>query len=198
MSPTHTKFIALTLAGLLAFTSPPAVAQKEVANPADPWVHAATGTRFPAQLVGFERRQVYEYADDGLDASVSYFMLKGDAWVTVTLYVYPAFAEFECSDTYEDAKLSIQAYAGAQLVSESIEPAPAGRGGPAALHARYQIPAGSMAPDIPESRSDLYLYCPAGDQWLVKYRATWRSTADFSGEVDQLLNAIRWPGNLGG
>ena len=192
------RSIVLSIAALLALAPLPAAAQQEVSNPPDPWVHAATGTRFPATVGQFQRGRVVEYSDDGHDASVGYSMARDDDRLSVTLYVYPVVAGLNCVETYQDAKASIARYAGTQLVSESRERAPGGVGAPAAYHARYFIPAGSMAANLPAVRSELYLYCPPGDEWLVKYRATWGVDTDFAGDVETLLHAIDWPDSLGG
>ena len=47
-------------------------------------------------------------------------------------------------------------------------------------------------------RTELYLYCAAGNEWLVKSRATWAADAEFSSDVEALLRAIEWAGTLGG
>lgn len=190
--------LAGMLAGVLAFGALPAAAQVQVANPPDPWIHAATGTPFPARIDEFQRRQVFEYSEDGRDAGANYFLRRGGDWANVSLYVYPTIAGVDCQGIYEDAKANVAAYTGAQLLSEELDPPPAGRGDPVAFHARYRVPAGSMREDLPETRSDVYLYCPAGNEWLVKYRATWTASTDFAEDVEQLLHAIEWPDGLGG
>ena len=189
------------LAGLgaaLLVLALPASAQTEVADPPDPWVHAATGTPFPAEAAGFRRSRVIEYSEDGRDAGVNYALSRGDEWLMVSLYVYPAFTDLDCKGTYEDARATVAAYRGAKLLGEARDPAPSGRGEGVAYHARFLLPAGVVREDIPEARSDVYLYCPAGGQWLVKYRATWSAGADFEHDIEALVHAIAWPGNLGG
>lgn len=185
-------------AALLALAPPPAAAQSEVPDPPDPWVHDATGTPFPAEVAGFHRSRVIEYSDDGRDAGVNYAMSRGDDRLTVSLYVYPTLSDLDCRGTYEDARGTVAAYDGALLLSEVRDPAPSGGGDDVAFHARFLLPAGAVRADVPEVRSDVYLYCPAGDEWLVKYRATWSANADFEHDVEALLHAIAWPGNLGG
>jgi hypothetical protein len=191
------RFVLALGVALLAVAQP-AAAQTEVADPPDPWIHAATGTAFPAAVAGFSRNRVIEYSQDGRDAGVNYALSHGDEWLIVSLYVYPAFADLDCEGTYEDARGTIAAYSGAQLLGEARDPPPSGRGEAAAYHARFLLPAGAIRPDIQEARSDVYLYCPAGGQWLVKYRATGSAGADFAPDVEALLHAIAWPGNLGG
>jgi hypothetical protein len=192
------RTLAGLAAALLAFAALPVAAQTEVPDAPDPWIHEATGTAFPAEVAGFHRSRVIEYSDDGRDAGVNYALARGEEWLTVSLYVYPTFSDLDCKGTYEDARGTIAAYSGARLLSEMRDPAPSGSGNAVAYHASFLLPAGAVRPDIPEARSDVYLYCPAGGEWLVKYRATWSAAADFSHDIEALLHAIAWPGNLGG
>jgi hypothetical protein len=189
--------LAVLGAALLALAAP-AAAKREVAHPRDPWVHAATGTSFPAAVGAFRRGRVIEYSADGRDASVGYWLQRGDDNLTVTLYIYPTIPELNCRETFEDAQRSIEDYGGVQLLGQSLGPPPSGRGAPVARQADYLIPAGTIRADLPELRSEVYLYCPPGDQWLVKSRASWDADADFSSDVEALVRAIQWPGDLGG
>lgn len=184
------------LFALLAFTAQPAAAQQDVTNPPDPWIHAATGAAFPAVVGEFERGRVVVYSADGRDASVGYNLRKDDGVLVVTLYVYPTRADFDCPETFKDAQLAIQNYKGAQVLSETLVASPSGTHGKVARFASYRIPKGAMRADIPETRSDLYLFCPKSGEWLVKYRATWLSDINFEGSADALLHALRWPSKL--
>jgi hypothetical protein len=181
---------------LLALAPAPLAAQQDVPNPPDPWVHAGTGTSFPAALAGFRRGRVVEYTEDGRDASVGYSIARGDDRLTVTLYVYPVIEGLDCRQTFEDAKASVAKHQGAWLVGQRRESSPRGAGPNRAWFARYTLPAGSMAATIPESWSDVYLYCPTGGEWLVKYRATWNAEVDFSDDIAGLIRAIDWPDHL--
>jgi hypothetical protein len=183
-------------AALLAVVAPPAAAQREVAAPADPWVHAATGAAFPTKVGDFIRGRVVEYSEDGRDASAGYQLKRGDQWLSVTFYVYPMWKTGTCDDVFADVKANIARYKGAAVVAEGREPAPSGRGGPAARYVRYTLPAGAMREDLPAVRSDAYLHCAPGGEWLVKYRASGNADFDFKPEVDRLLHAIRWPAKL--
>lgn len=184
--------------GLSVLAAAPLAAQNEIASPPDPWIHAATGTPFPAQVNTAQRGRVFEYTDDGHNASVGYAIEKDGYRATVTLYVYPAIPGTTCDEEFAEVRSHIERYEGAQVMREGKVPAPSGRGGPAALHAGYAIPAGSMHEDLPALRSDVYLYCSLDGEWLVKYRATWAAEADFGTETETLLQRISWPENIGG
>lgn len=175
----------------------PALAQKRVENAPDPWVHAATGTQFPATVDGFKRTGIFEYSDDGRDASAGYRLDRDGKWVNVTLYVYPAIDGWTCRQTFDDVKATLDRYEGGTLVRERLDPPPSGSGAPIAHYAQYQLPAGSMRETMGPVRSDAYLYCPPGGKWLVKYRATGTADFDFGSEVEALLQAIAWPKMLG-
>jgi hypothetical protein len=187
-------------AALLALVAAPALGQQEVADPPDPWLHAATLAPFPAEVAGFRRGRVIEYSADGRDASVGYHLARGDDRLTVTLYVYPTIAGRTCGQVFDAAKADVAQYQGAWLIGERREAPPGGgdSGGNGAWFARYSIPAGAMAASIPEVWSDVYLYCPAGGEWLVKYRATWDADVDFSEDIARLIHAIEWPDGLDG
>jgi hypothetical protein len=190
------KLAAAALA--LALSSTPALAQREIKDAPDPWVHAATGTKFPAQVGEFKRQRVTEYSEDGRDASAGYRIDRGDLSATVTFYVYPAYPAMTCTAVYEDAKSHIANYKGARLLGEGTSTAPSGRGLPVAFEARYNIPAGAMREDLPALDSELYLYCPPSGEWLVKYRASGSEGMDFHKQVETLMHAIAWPAKLGG
>lgn len=195
----RSMLIATAVAAALAVSAPAALAQREVTNAGDPWVHAPTGTPFPLQIGAFERGRVTEYSDDGSDASATYHARRPDgSWASVTLYIYPTTAGMGCQQVFDEVKANVESHRGAELVSEGRTQAPAGEGGPAALYARYAVPAGGMGEGLGPTRSDAYLYCPTGAPWLVKYRATWSAEADFSREVEDLLHAIAWPADLAG
>ena len=189
---------ALALALPTLLQASPAAAQTVVENAPDPWVHGATGTRFPMKVGAFERSRVVTYSDDGTDASAGYRLERDGKWVNVTIYVYPAIPGTSCQAVFADVKKNIDAYKGASIVREGLDSAPSGRGAPVAHYVRYQVPAGAMKPDLPALRSDAYLYCSGDGKWLVKYRATGSADFDFGNEVDSLMHAIAWPSKLGG
>lgn len=181
---------------VLMLASAPAVAQTEIKGPPDPWVHSATGVSFPARIAGFERRRVVEYSEDGRDVSVGYNLKRDGKVVVVTLYAYPAYAGVSCADTFADAQSHIANRQGARLVREGLDLAPSGSGSPVAHYARYAIPAGGMGDGSPAVTSDLYLHCPKGSGFLVKYRATGEEGFEFRPDVTRLLQAIAWPRQL--
>lgn len=171
-------------------------AQTRVENPPDPWIHAGTGTEFPADVGEFKRGRVLEYSGDGRDASAGYSLRRGSEWVSVTIYVYPVIDELDCPATFADAKRSVAAHPGATLDREARVPGLSGREAQTAYHASYTMPAGAMGESAPAGRSELYLHCPVAGKWLVKYRATWTAGGNFADDVAKLIGAIKWPAQL--
>ena len=184
------------LCAVLMLATAPVVAQTEIKDAPNPWVHPATGASFPASIAGFERRRVVEYSEDGRDVSVGYNLKRDGKFLVVTLYAYPASAGVSCADTFADAKSHIAKRQGARLVREGLDLAPSGSGAPVAHYARYAIPAGGMGDGSPAVTSDLYLHCPKGSGFLVKYRATGDDGFEFGPDVTRLLRAIAWPAPL--
>ena len=183
---------------VFALSAAPALAQRDVTDAPDPWVHAATKTPFPAKVGDFQRTRIIEYSADGRDASAAYRLDRGDQWVNVTLYVYPAYPDMTFSQVYDDARSNIDKYRGATLVSSALVAPPSGRGKPTAMLGHYSLPAGAMRDALPALNSDIYLYCPPSGDWLVKYRATGTLGIDFGKDVETLVRAVAWPAKLGG
>lgn len=193
---TTVRLLAAALAAILL--AAPALAQRQVDGAGDPWVHKATGTPFPARLGEFQRVSVYEYSQDGRDASAGYRLERGDQQVTVTFFVFPVISDWTCEQTFDDVKANVAGYEGAKLLRSTSVAAPLGKGGNDAMLAQYSLPTGSMKIMSGPVRSDAYLYCPKDTPWLVKYRATGTEGFDFTPDVEALMHAIRWPEKLGG
>jgi len=186
--------------GALALTitaMQPASAQAALENTLTPWTHEASGTIFPRFLSTAERISIREYNDKGTDVSAGYRLQSDKGRLTLTIYVYPKFEGVSCINTMKDAQRAIAQYEGASLTNSGKRNSPSGLTANVAHYARYLIPAGSMSPDYPELVSDLYLYCPSGNNWLVKYRASWDGKAADMPDVPALLQQIGWGPGLG-
>lgn len=66
------RYLAGALQALVLAASAPALAQTDIVDAPDPFVHAATGVRFPASSGDVRRQRVVRYDDEGYDASVGY------------------------------------------------------------------------------------------------------------------------------
>lgn len=188
----------LTLLAASLLGSPAAAQGREVTDPPAVWAHKFTGVHFPSRKDDFVRVQIFEYNDEGSDASVGYDLIRnGRKIASVTIYIYPPFAIGGCENQYEDLKKSIfQApYDDTRLLSEDRVPSPSGANDRAAYHARFSFAAPFDGQRVPVL-SDAYLFCPAGDKWLVAYRATWLKDEVIDKDVIALFRSFDWPDML--
>lgn len=192
------KFAASALLGLAALAGPPLAAQERIANPPGPWTHEASGTVVPRFLGAAERDSITRFDDGGGNVGIGFSVRTPEGALILTLYIYPPIEDFDCDQTYEDAKLAIsESYGDIAPVSEEDAASPDGGRLGASLHARYYFPAGAMRSDYPAVYSDLYLHCAIDRGWLVKYRATWSGREEDFPDVGALLRQIGWGPGLG-
>jgi hypothetical protein len=191
-------FAALFAAIASIAAASPAAAQREVTDAPAIWMHKSVGVGFPTTIGEFQRAAVYEYNDEGSDASVGYNLVRdGKRLALVTIYIYPPFPIGGCENQYADVKKSIEradAYRNVRLISEDFAASPSGQHAGVAYLAHYKF---SMhfdgAADFLPVQSDAYLFCPAGAKWLVAYRATMAEGADLSADVEALMRSFKWP-----
>ncbi|WP_128891944.1 hypothetical protein [Erythrobacter sp. HKB08] len=174
-----------------------AQAQERTAIPSGPWLHEPSGTTFPDQIGGASRGNTATTFDEaGIDVAVGYSLKNDDGVLILTLYVYPPYGGLDCAESFSDAQVSINKYRGVRKLSQGSAPSPSGKSMHAATHARYAIPAGGMNPNYPALVSDLYVHCSPGDEWLVKYRASWTGSEETFPDVFAMLREIDWPEKL--
>ena len=194
------KLVAAVALAILTVGAPiggPLSAQTEIDQPSGDWTHQATGVSFPDTLGEFKRVKITEFSEDGRDSSVSYTGSDDNGTLTFTIYLYPRIKGWNCVETFNDSAEAVAQYPGAQVIGLWLAPSPDGARGVAAMGARYLIPGGAMRQDLSSALSDLYLYCPTGSEWLVKYRASWFSgSAETFPNAMQMLQEIDW-GKLG-
>ncbi len=190
-----------------AFPALSSSAQTEVPNPADPYVQEQTGMRFPAQIANSERHQVTRYAEDGSDLGIGYQVIKDGKMIAyVSMFFYPAppldsvsdgpRAE-ACKQVFEGIEQDIRSHdPSARLVSEQDAPAPSPIFHAKGLRATFAGGSTLFDGKTQPVHDEAYLYCYAGGQWLVAYRATWPETYDASQEVNALIGAVTWPEKL--
>ena len=197
MTTLRTAFATLAGPAVLALATPAASQMQDLPNTGDNWTHEATGTILPAQAGAFSRVSLRTYDDAGHDASAGYRMVNEDGMLIVSVYIYPGHKDFGCREVFEASRGHITNYEGERLLSEG------GResllGNCAETHfARYLIPAGGVKANLPELVSDLYLTCPEGNEWMVKYRASWTGSEETFPSLDPLFDRIAWPVSLTG
>ena len=184
----------LALAGLAATLSlglaDPVAAQGEVENPSDPYVHKVVGIAFPEELNGFERGKVFEFDADGSDAAVAYGV--SDLPGEITVYVYPH-GGLTCAEQFARSDSAVTERGGEALNSEAVFSIPAFEDA-TQLSRSYRIEAGGYGYDHPELISFLWVGCPAGGNYIVKYRASFFASDAMKifGIEQKLLGAIDW------
>lgn len=178
---------------ITAVDQPAAAQVRKIEQAPDPWVHRSTGTRFPSSIGDFVRSDVIEYNPDGTDASAGYNLVRdGRVVATVTIFVYPALRKRDCSATFANIEASIrQRHKGVVKLSEERAASPSGQHPNAAAFARYSFDGNLKGIDQP-LRSVSYLFCPAGNKWLVAYRATWPAGADYSADTAAMIHSVSW------
>lgn len=196
VKPFH-SFLARLIGVLCLMIAAPLAAQGQIDAPDGPWVHTATGTRFPQAMLGFQRDAITQFDEAGENVGVSYSAEVGEELLMADVFIYPQYDGVTCAEVFGSVKAAIK-YPGTQLLSETMAPPPGGRGALTAHHARYFIPAGAMREGFPPLVSDAYLFCSADGQWLVKYRASWTGSAETFPDLAPFLKAFAWNASLGG
>lgn len=192
----HIRNVTLALAAGLLGVAHPVSAQTEVENAPDPYVHAVVGVGFPAQAGEFRRGNVYEYDEQGNDASVGYAPL--DIPGEMTVYLYPL-SGLSCAEHFDGADNAIMERGGSVRSFEAVISVPE-FGGATQISRSYSIPANAYGFDHPDLVSYLWVGCPIGSPWIVKYRGSfWASDEEEAAVIPQRLFAqINWSRLTGG
>ena len=186
-------------AALLALALAPALAQGPVETPG-PVAHRAAGAVFPERVANFRRTNVYQYDSAGEDMSASYILARGSDRVLVTVYLYPA-SRLGPGDRTELCRREfgnvtqaiLTGYREPQRQPDAAAPAVEGVEPALSHRAAYTMTAPFMGAEQPV-RSEAYLYCYVGGDWLVKYRATSHAAFDAAGEIERFIGTGPWPG----
>ncbi len=189
------RFAAAMLAAFLAAAAP-ALAQTEVRDAPDPYVHREAGIAFPQQVGAFRRGKIYEYDAQGADASVGY--KPPEQFGEMTVYVYPAHGA-PCRRWFDGADRATMGRKGAAHAAEAAPMRLLPESVPDQLSARYTLAAGALGFDHPELASFTWVGCIPGGKWVVKYRGSFLAAeaARADGLAEQLFAAIDWSPLLG-
>lgn len=172
-------------------TGAPAIAQGVVANAADPYVHKVAGVEFPENIGKFQRGRVVEYDERGADASVSYGVdgLLGE----LSVYLYPARGT-TCQEQLDMAKTAVLKRGGTTLQENAPAIKLGSFEGIQQKSVTFTVKSGGFGFDHPALVSYLWVGCPAGDNWVVKYRGSFAAAdQDKVGAMaEDLFSAIDW------
>lgn len=181
---------ALAVVGVVATPATTALAQGEVVNAPDPYVHKGVPVAFPKQAGEFERFRVTEFNKEGTDVGFGYSV--PDMPGEITLYLYPVRGS-SCQEEFDGARIAVE-----QRNAKRVEKAPAivmpGFPGATQKSAQFAVPEDGYGFDHPKLASFLWLGCMADGEWLVKYRGSfYERDADRIGGIAQRLFAqIDW------
>jgi len=194
------KLIGLALV-LLAASLPPApgLAQTDVSRPGTV-AHAGAGTGFPEQIGRFRRAHVLQYDDGGLDLSANYDLETGGGWIRLSVYIYPAPRVTE-ADQGQTCRMIFDQVTGEILRNEdgvrAIEsgtaPAAPGVDPALGLYAAHDMTL-RMRQGPQPLRTETYLYCYVGRDWLVKFRISATPGLNLRPEVESFIRNGPWPG----
>lgn len=190
------RLLALAVSASLLGHATSATAQTKVEDAPDPYVHKVAGVEFPAQADEFRRGNIYEYDEQGSDASVGYASLEIPGEMTV--YLYPLGAS-NCAELFDGADNAILERGGA-IRSFAAGISVPEFSGATQISRSYSVPANSYGFDHPDLVSYLWVGCPLGGQWIVKYRGSfWASDEEkVDGLAQSLFGKIDWSRLTGG
>ncbi|OBV11326.1 hypothetical protein [Erythrobacter dokdonensis] len=185
------RSVLAALVALVLAAAAPALAQREVTDAADPYVHRAVGVAFPLAPADFRRGRVVEFNEEGGDAGVGYAPLGQPG--EMTLYVYPGTGG-ECSDWFRDADDAILQRGNVTRRNFDSPIRFEGFAGLPQLSASYAVQAGAYGFDHPDLVSYLWVGCVADGDWIVKYRGSFPASEEAGaiGIAESLFAAIDW------
>jgi hypothetical protein len=166
---------------------------------AKPYVHSATGFRFPAIAGEFRRAQIEKYNSEGTDVGVGYNLYSADKQIAVTVFVYPAppvqdsAKAATCAEQFRSVKSDIEhAHPGARLVQETALSSPMPDRRETGQKAVYDF-SGSFAGVEQRLHSEADLFCYVSGPWFIAYRATAPAKLDYQPDLMRLQRLLTWP-----
>lgn len=190
-----TRLLAVAAFVALGAAGAPALAQGELENTSQPFDHQAAGVTLPYQAGNFTRTALHQFDSAAEDIAAVYRLQTASGnGAILSLYVYPV-RKASCRQEFDSANAAIQradGYGNVQLVSAREAAPPQANAQGDAYYARYTMSRLQSGADWQDTTSDAYLFCPAGDRWLVKYRLSWNGAADDMPSVQPLFDAMGW------
>ncbi|HEX6374761.1 MAG TPA: hypothetical protein VFZ91_03470 [Allosphingosinicella sp.] len=183
----------------LAAGSLPAAAQREVAAEGA-YLHGPAHAVYPVRVGAFRRSSVYQYDQAGKDVSASYNLTTAKGRLLITVYIYPAVP----APAAARAKLCDEEFGAVNtaISSQHGDAAPLERGAALAVagadpklghRSAYRFPS-RFDDRVQEIRSEVYLYCYVGGDWLVKYRVSAPVAVKPDKPVRNFIRNGPWPG----
>lgn len=190
-------------AALLALASAPAAAREDITAPGTV-AHSAAGTGFPERIGEFRRANVIQFDDQGRDISANYDLAGPAGRLRLSVYIYPAppvspgQRRQVCGQIFTFVGQAIeQQYDGATLIEQGAAPVVPGVDAGLALWSVHRF-RGDVGNGPEQLRSESYLYCYVGGNWLVKFRASSPVGYDARRDIESFIAASPWPGRAMG
>jgi hypothetical protein len=168
--------------------------------------HGPAGAFFPARFGELRRISAHQYDEAGRDLSATYRLDRPGGNFLVSIYVYPAppaagrqpaaARATICQQNFAEAQAAITSRAefdGTRLIAEDEAPAVEGIAPALRRRASYSL-TGTLVGPRQALRSQVFLYCYARGDWLVKYRATGPADFDSDAIMTDLIRSGPWPG----
>ncbi len=166
-----------------------------------PFRHVGSNTTFPERFGDFARARIVRYDDPaGEDISAGYSFAMPGARIAFTEYIYPAptptaelTRERLCRDEFDGSTAEIDKHANSRRLGEPAAPAVSGVPSGLTHRARYRF---TLDVDGKPTtlQSQIVLYCYAGGNWFVKYRASSLPGADLDAALARFITSGPWPG----
>lgn len=192
---------ATVLAALLAAAAP-AVAQTEVRDAPDPYVHRGTGLAFPDRLEGFRRDAIIEHDGKSGDVSIDYWV-EGATPMLIGILLNKGDGG-SCADWFEAIGAAVVQEKGVIRDTDSAPFVLLPEAAFQQFSATYTLPARTLDTDHPELAKPQLIACPLAKAgrapaWVVHYSATLRAADAPHAEAlaRQLFAAIDWSPLLG-
>jgi hypothetical protein len=163
------------------------------------YFHRDTDTAFPERVGDYQRTTVYRYDAEAKDVSVSYQRIGPEGRLVLTMYVYPSRAvpgprESFCRQLFQmTGQVIAMQHSGATRLETGAAPAASGAE-PSLSHKSAYAFRTMFDGEERDVRSELYLYCFVGGDWLVKYRMTAPTSVDSADAVAEFIRSGPWPG----
>ena len=171
------------------------------------YTHKASGMTFPLSIHNFQRVNVLQYDEKGLDVSAGYDLVSSMGDISATIYIFPAprltsfgspanviaGARAKLSqDLFDRVKQEIfQHHTGVNLLQEKEISLPQGDTAYSGEMATFEYEE-IFAHRFQVVRSEVYLFCYVGKKWSIEYRFTYPKNYNGSQEIEGFIQNFHW------
>jgi len=199
-------FLTIALPGCPAARSKP-LAQPEIVKLQGTYTHPASGMTFPARIGDFERSAVLRKDTQGDHVSARYDLISLAVSVSVAVDIYPA-PHFDTAGLPPEMvaaarenlsqrefefrrRETMSSHPGTVLIQEGEVSLPQKDNPYLGRMAVFEYE-DMFARQLQPLRSQLYLFCFAGNDWIIKYQFTYPRNADAMYEIENFMMNLPW------